>query len=52
MIHVVHLSAALDEVCNLFDGAFDGTGDLVNILRLHDSLQVILQNFGEVIYSS
>lgn len=52
MVHVVHLRAGLDEVFDLLDWAFDRSRDLIDILRLHDGLQVIFQDLGEVIYES
>lgn len=52
MFHVVQLSAGLDEIRNLLDGAFDSSRDLVNILRLHDGLQIVLEDFGKVVCSS
>ena len=51
-VHVVHLNAAFDEIPNLLDRSLDSPGDLIDILRLHDSFQVVLQNFSEVVWSS
>lgn len=50
VFHVVHLRTSLDEVANTLDGTLDSSGDLVDILRLDNSLQVILQHLCEVVY--
>jgi hypothetical protein len=49
LIHVVELGTALDETLDLLHRTLDGTRNLINILGLHNSLQVILQNLGEVV---
>ena len=49
LFEIVHLRAALDEMANCFVGALDRFGDLVNILRLDDSLEIVLQDLGEVV---
>lgn len=49
---IVHLSSALQEACDCPVGCFDSTRDLINILGLDDSFEVILEDFGEVIYGS
>jgi hypothetical protein len=46
------LGAAFEEFPDLLDWAFDCSRDLIHILRLHDGLQVIFQDLGEVVYSS
>ena len=43
---VVHLVLLVEE--RLY-GALDGPGDLVDVLRLHHRLQVVLQDLGEVV---
>lgn len=49
MIHIVHLVTGLDQRSHLLDGSFHSPGDLVHILRLDDSFEIILQNLREVI---
>lgn len=49
LLHVVQLDTSLDEVLHTLDGALDGAGNLIDILRLDDSLQVVLQDLGEVV---
>lgn len=49
MLHVVHLGASLDERTDSLNWPLDGLGDLVDILWLNDSLQVILQDLGKVV---
>lgn len=49
MFHIVHLSAALNQVSNLPDIALDSPRDLIHVLRLHNGFQIILQNLGEVV---
>jgi hypothetical protein len=44
------LDTSLDELGDLLDRALHGAGNLVDILRLNDSLQVVLKNLGEVVY--
>lgn len=49
MIEVVQLSAGLDESSHVLNRSLDGPGNLVNILRLDDSLEIVLQNLGEIV---
>ena len=49
MFQVVQLDSSLDQILDIFDRTFDGSGDLVDILRLHDSLQVVLEHLGEIV---
>lgn len=50
LLHVVQLDTSLDEILHALDGTLDCAGNLINILRFDDSLEVILQNLGEIIY--
>ena len=50
LLHVVQLDTSLDEILHALDGTLDSAGNLINILRFDDSLEVILQNLGEIIY--
>ena len=52
LLQVVHLRAGADELSNGPFGALDSLGDLVDILRLDDSLQVVLEDLGEVVWES
>jgi hypothetical protein len=49
LIEVLHLGTAFHEVADRLVGPFDGSRDLIHILRLDNSLEVILQNLGEVV---
>ena len=49
MLRVVHLSASIDQIANLSDVALDSLRDLIDILRFHNRLQVVLQDFGKVV---
>lgn len=49
MVHVVHLGTSLNKRADLLHGAFDSPGNLVNILRLDDGLQVVFQDLREVV---
>lgn len=46
---LVNLGALLDEEANSSVVALDGSGDLVDVLRLNDSLEVVLENLCEVV---
>lgn len=46
---LVDLSTLLDQVANGSVCALDSPGDLVDVLRLDNSLEVVLQNLGEVV---
>jgi hypothetical protein len=50
LFHVVKRGTSPDQVLDTLDGALHSTGNLINILRLDDSLQVVLQHLGEVVY--
>ena len=52
LLHVVHLRTGLDKLADVLHRALHCPGNLVDILRLHDSLQVIFQNLGEVVCAS
>lgn len=49
MLQVVQLDSSLDQILDIFDRTFDSSRDLVDILRLHDSLQVVLEHLGKVV---
>ena len=49
LFHVAQLRASLDELLHLLGRALHGSGDLVDILRLDHSLQVVFQDLGEVV---
>lgn len=49
MVHVVHLGTSLNKRTDLLHGALDSPGNLVNILRLDDGLQVVFQDLREVV---
>lgn len=49
MLQVVHLGPSLDQVLDTLDRAPDSSRDLVDILGLHDSLQVVLEHLGEIV---
>lgn len=50
VLQVIHLSSSFNEIANFPHIAFHGLRNLVNILRLDDSLQVVFQDFCEVVY--
>jgi hypothetical protein len=50
LLHVVQLVTSLDEILDALDGTLDGAGNLIDILRLDNSLQVVFQDLGEVVY--
>ena len=50
MFQILHLRSCFDQAHYRLVGAFDGLGKLVNILRLDYSLQIILQNLGEIVW--
>ena len=52
LVEVFHLGAGLDEVAHRSVGGLDSLGDLINILRLDDSLEVVLEHLCEVVYDS
>lgn len=49
MFHIVHLGACSDKRLHLLDWAFDCPGNLVDVLRLDNGLQIIFEDFGKVI---
>jgi hypothetical protein len=50
LILVVKLDTSLNELGDLLDRALHSAGNLVDILGLNNSLQVVLENLGEVVY--
>jgi hypothetical protein len=46
---LVDFSTLLEEEANGSVLALDGSGDLVDVLRLNNSLEVVLENLGEVV---
>jgi hypothetical protein len=50
LLHVVQLVTSFDEILHALDGTLDGAGNLIDILRLDDSLEVVLQDLREVVY--
>jgi len=51
LLEVVHLSSALDQSLDRLIGCADSSWNLVNILRLDNGLQVILEELGKVVYA-
>lgn len=49
LVEVVQRAAALEEELDALVGRADRPGDLVNILGLDNSLEVVLQKLGEVV---
>lgn len=49
LIEVVHLSTSFDEFANRPICGLDGFGDLVDILRLDNSLEIVFEDLGEVV---
>ena len=49
LVGIAERSAAVDEVANLLVCAADSLGDLVDVLGLDNSLEVVLEELGEVI---
>lgn len=49
VLQVVHLSPSLDQVLDTLDRTPDGSRDLVDILRLYDSLQIVLEYLSEIV---
>lgn len=52
MLHVAQFGFCFDQRLDRFDRSLDGPWQLVHILWLDDSLEVILQDLGEVVYPS
>lgn len=50
MFQVVQLVTGLDQLLDVLDRTLNGSGNLVDILRLHDSLQVVLEYLSEIVY--
>ena len=48
LIEILHLRAGLNELANGPVGRLDGFGNLVHILRLDHSLEVVFEDLGEV----
>ena len=51
LIQVLHAGTCLDEGLDALVAAADGARNLVNILRLDDGLEVILEQLGEVVWT-
>jgi hypothetical protein len=51
-VHVVHLRTGLNQRADLLHGSLDSSRDLVNILGLDNSLQIVFQHFREVIWKA
>lgn len=49
VLHVVHLGTGLDERSYSIHRPLHSSGNLVDILWLDDSLQIVFQDLGEVI---
>lgn len=49
MLHIVHLSASLQKSTDLLYRALDSSRDLVNILGLDDSFEIVFQDLCEVV---
>lgn len=49
VVQVIQLSTGLDERTDVLDGSLDGLRNLINVLRLNNSLQVVFQDLGEVV---
>lgn len=49
VLHVAQGCSALDQVSHTLVGPPDSLGDLINVLRLDNSLEVIFQKLGEVV---
>ena len=49
LVKVLHGRAALDERFNAPVGSTNGLGDLIDVLRLDNSLEVILEQLCEVV---
>ena len=49
LVQVVHRDAAFDQGLDALVPRADGLGDLVDVLRLDDGLEVIFKKLGEVV---
>ena len=49
LVEIIVCRAALHELSDGGQGTFDGLGNLVNILRLDDCVQVILEDLREIV---
>lgn len=49
MFRVAQLDTSLEQLLDVLDRTLDGSGNLVDILRLHDSFQVVLEHLSEVV---
>jgi hypothetical protein len=49
LVQVVHGLAAFNQELDSLVGGADRLGDLVDVLRLDNGPQIILQNLGEVV---
>lgn len=50
MVEVTQFRLCFYERLDSLDRALDGSGELINILWLDDSLEVIFEHFGKVVY--
>jgi hypothetical protein len=50
MVHVTQFRLCFYERLDSLDGALDGSRELIDILWLDDSLEVIFEDFGEIVY--
>jgi hypothetical protein len=51
VFHIAHLRPSFDKRLHCFNGALDSSWDLIDILRLDDSFEIILENLGEVVFA-
>lgn len=51
MLVIVHLVSGFDQRPNRLNIAFDGSRQLIDILWLDDSLEIVFEDFGEVIFA-
>ena len=51
MLHIAQLGLRLNEGLDRLDRSFDGSRELVHVLWLDNSLQVILEDFGKIVCS-
>lgn len=49
LIKILHRDTALDQCLDALVGGADGPGDLIDVLRLDDGLEVILKQLSEVV---
>jgi hypothetical protein len=49
MLHIAHLALLLDQRLDCLEGTFDSSRQLIHILWLDHSLEVVLEHLGEVV---